>query len=95
VAAQGSRGYTASFTNGRLQITTTGQTFFNLVLSPGKVFESATGVALWDCSAAVICNMAANDTATVQLVITGSTKTIQVDSNATSGNTYFAGHLLC
>jgi hypothetical protein len=86
-------GLTAAFTQGLLNIVTTSETYQLANLDIG-----AAGVTLGTCNlvGSAVCNMSANDTATVTFLVGGGTKTVNVAGTAaTPFVTYFSGELLC
>jgi len=80
----------AGHTTLQLQITTTGNTFNGAYINPGAV--RAAGNFLGQ-NMSIFCPMTAGDTATFNIIVSGSTKTIGIDGN--QGLTFCGGYLVC
>jgi hypothetical protein len=79
-----------AYTQGFIQIATSSQTYISGLLNYGVVFTTATGVCQ---SISVVAKMSANDTASLQVRVSGSTKSLGVEGGI--GSTFFSGCLLC
>lgn len=90
-----SQGYTTSFTISTVNIVTSNRTF-EFIQNGAKSFDTSTGVTIYTMSTSVLGDMDAADTATVILIVAGSTKTIDITaSSGTNARAYFTGHLAC
>lgn len=80
-------GLAVAHTSMQSRLTTTGVTFQGSFINPGVVKDGSNGVS---ASFSVIANMAASDTANVQIIVSGGTKVAGVDAAS-----WFSGVLLC
>ncbi len=79
------------FTTFTLSLVTTGQTINGNDGSPANWRDSSNNMR---ASLVAFVNMAAGDTATLTLVVSGSTKTVNV-IGSTAAESYFSGYLAC
>ncbi len=79
---------TTSFTQQRLIFVTTGLTYTDNYANPGKMFDSSNQLTE---QSSVILAMTAADTATVQYLVAGSTKSVGI----LGASTFFSGTLIC
>jgi hypothetical protein len=96
VATCNNTGITSAHTSGSLQIqTNSGGVFTSYrgsLLNVGAVNTGGTCQVM----TSVVCDMSANDTATVIFSVGGSTKTVNAFGSAgTTASTFFCGQLLC
>jgi len=84
---------TASFTNYAAFLLTTAMKYQLAGINPGAVRSNFNSFAL---PQTILVNMTAGDTAYVTLLVSGSTKTIQlIGNNVAPQGTYFSGALIC
>lgn len=82
-------GLAAGHTIGYPQLVTSNKTYRGLRSSYGAMRDNTNSMSV---SLSITCDMDANDTASVTIVVGGSTKVVAVDGDGTVGLTYFSGH---
>jgi hypothetical protein len=87
----GINGLTAAFTAGRFELITSNRNYVGNNMNYGAI---RNGVDL-DLSFSVLADMDAGDTASMQVTVAGSTKTISLRTDATHVYNSFSGYLVC
>ena len=85
----------ASYTDCTISLVTTARSYQISSISPGKVFETNSGLSSYLATGTIIVPMAATNTASVTVAVTGSTKSINVLGGGSPVTSSFSGALIC
>lgn len=86
-------GFLSAMTSGQVRIVTSNRSYIVYQGNPNRYADDGSPTVA-NISGTVLADMDAGDTATVTLTVSNSTKTVDIDGNASDMQTWFAGHLV-